>query len=88
MHLCVKGGFLVRIYDTIAKKRDGLTLTDEEIEFFVEEFVKGNVTDYQASALLMAIYIRGMDIKETSCLTKAMAHSGDIVPVVLAIKQH
>ncbi|MBQ7668002.1 MAG: pyrimidine-nucleoside phosphorylase [Clostridia bacterium] len=69
----------MRIYDTIAKKRDGLTLTDEEIEFFVEEFVKGNVTDYQASALLMAIYIRGMDIKETSCLTKAMAHSGDMV---------
>ncbi len=69
----------MRIYDIIAKKRDGLTLTDEEIEFFVEEFVKGNIADYQASALLMAICIRGMDIKETSCLTKAMIHSGDTV---------
>ena len=68
----------MRIYDIIAKKRDGLELTEEEIKFFIEEFTKGNITDYQASALLMAICIRGMNIKETSCMTKYMACSGDM----------
>jgi len=68
----------MRIYDIIAKKRDGLELTKEEIEFFIKEFTKGNITDYQASALLMAICIRGMNIKETSYMTKEMAASGDM----------
>jgi len=68
----------MRIYDIIAKKRDGLELTEEEIKFFITELTNGNIADYQASALLMAIYIRGMNIKEISCLTKEMAHSGDI----------
>ncbi len=67
----------MRIYDIIAKKRDGYELTDEEISFFVRELTKGSIKDYQATALLMAIYIRGMSDKEMITLTKEMAVSGD-----------
>ncbi len=69
----------MRMYDIIAKKRDGGTLTKEEIEFFVHGFTAGTIPDYQASALLMAIYLRGMTAQETAQLTAAMAHSGDMV---------
>lgn len=69
----------MRIYDIIAKKRDGLALTGEEIRFFVEQYTQGNLPDYQASALLMAICINGMSHKETADLTMAMAASGDQV---------
>ncbi len=67
----------MRIYDIIAKKRDGYDLSDEEIAFFVGELTKGNIKDYQATALLMAIYIRGMSDREMITLTKEMAVSGD-----------
>ena len=67
----------MRIYDIIAKKRDGCELSDGEIAFFVKELTKGNIRDYQATALLMAIYIRGMSDREMITLTKEMASSGD-----------
>ncbi|MBQ1245937.1 MAG: pyrimidine-nucleoside phosphorylase [Clostridia bacterium] len=67
----------MRIYDIIKKKRDGERLTDEEIHFFVEGYVAGDIPDYQASALCMAIYLRGMDLGETTALTLAMRDSGE-----------
>ncbi|MBQ7294695.1 MAG: thymidine phosphorylase [Clostridia bacterium] len=67
----------MRIYDIIAKKRDGYELTDEEIGFFVRELTNEKIMDYQATALLMAIYIRGMSDREMITLTKEMAVSGD-----------
>ncbi len=67
----------MRIYDIIAKKRDGYELSDEEIAFFVHELTKENIKDYQATALLMAIYLRGMSDREMITLTKEMAISGD-----------
>lgn len=67
----------MRMYDIIKKKRDGLKLSTEEINFFIEGFVNGTVPDYQASALCMAIYFNGMDIEETTALTFAVRDSGD-----------
>lgn len=69
----------MRMVDLIAKKRDGHVFTKEEIRWVVTEYTKGNIPDYQVSALLMAIYFQGMDFDETYYLTDAMAHSGDIV---------
>lgn len=69
----------MRMYDIIKKKRDGGTLTTEEIEFFVNGYTDGSIPDYQASALTMAIYFRGMDSREIVDLTLAMAHSGDMM---------
>lgn len=62
--------------DIIIKKRDGGTLTKAEISFFVKGVTDGSLPDYQISALLMAILLRGMDAEETACLTMEMAHSG------------
>ena len=69
----------MRMYDVIEKKRDGHSLTDQEIAFFVNDYVSGDIPDYQASALLMAIYLRGMNEDETLSLTMHMLHSGDVV---------
>ena len=69
----------MRIYDIIEKKRERQKLTKEEIDFFVQEYTKGNIEDYQASALLMAIFINGMDEEETVNLTESMAKSGDML---------
>ncbi len=69
----------MRIYDIIAKKRDGYKLSKEEIDFFVQEFTADKIEDYQASALLMAIFINGMDDEETVNLTESMARSGDML---------
>lgn len=67
----------MRMYDIIAKKRDGQRLTREEIEYVVHGFTKDEIPDYQMSALLMAIYFQGMTKEETLHLTLSMAHSGD-----------
>ncbi len=67
----------MNIIDIISKKRDGKELQKEEIEYFVKEYTKGTITDYQASALVMAIYINGMNYEETKNLCLAMAHSGE-----------
>ena len=67
------------ILDIIEKKRDKKELEKEEIEFFVNGYTKGEITDYQASALVMAIYINGMTNEETTNLTLSMAHSGEIL---------
>jgi pyrimidine-nucleoside phosphorylase len=69
----------MRIVDLIAKKRDGHSLSREEIGFFVGGVTAGTVPDYQSSALLMAIVIRGMTHEETAWLTDAMVRSGDRV---------
>ncbi len=69
----------MRMYDIIEKKRDGLALSDEEIRFFVDGYTDGSIPDYQASALCMAIFFRGMNDREISVLTDAMAHSGDMI---------
>ncbi len=69
----------MRFADVIARKRDGHALTRPEIDLFVRGVVDGTVPDYQASALLMAIVLRGMDEIETVALTEAMVASGDRV---------
>lgn len=69
----------MNILDIIAKKRDKKELTKEEIEFFIDGYVKGEITDYQVAALVMAIYINGMTEKEITDLTLAMCYSGDVL---------
>ncbi len=69
----------MNIQEVIAKKRDNQKLSKEETEFFIKEYTNGNIADYQAAALIMAIYINGMDMEETVNLTLAMANSGDIL---------
>mgnify|MGYP002518699848 CR=1 FL=1 len=64
-------------YDIIKKKRDGGTLTDGEIRAFIDGYVAGDIPDYQAAALCMAIWFRGMDVAETTSLTLAIRDSGD-----------
>ena len=67
----------MRMYDLIMKKRKGEELTKEEINFFVEGFTNGSIPDYQASAMLMAIFFNKMNKRETAELTNAMVESGD-----------
>ena len=69
----------MNIQDIIAKKRDGQELNIEEIHYFISQYVAGNITDYHAAALVMAIYINGMTDEETKNLTLEMAHSGDVL---------
>lgn len=69
----------MRMYDLIMKKRNGDSLTREEIAFFIDGYVRGTIPDYQASALCMAIWFRGMTDDEIVALTDCMAHSGDTV---------
>ncbi len=69
----------MNILEIIAKKRDGGKLSKEEIDYFIENYTSGVVTDYQAAALVMAIYIKGMDYEETTNLTLAMANSGEVL---------
>jgi pyrimidine-nucleoside phosphorylase len=67
----------MRMYDLIMKKRNGGTLSRDEIFFMIEGYTKGNIPDYQMSAMMMAIYFNGMNENETAALTMAMAESGD-----------
>lgn len=69
----------MRIYDIIKKKRDNEALSKDEINFFVEKYSKGDIPDYQASALLMAIYLNKMNKEETAYLTEAMMKSGEVI---------
>jgi len=66
----------MRAIDIIARKRDGMALNAEEIDFFVQGFTRGTIPDYQAAAWLMTIFLRNMDRQETIDLTMAMARSG------------
>lgn len=69
----------MRMVDVIEKKRDGQVLTTEEINFFIEGYVKGDIPDYQASSLAMAIYFQDMNDDERAALTMAMVNSGDTI---------
>ncbi len=63
----------------IEKKRDGQALDPEELKFFIEGYTKGDIPDYQMSAMAMAIYFQGMSLDETAVLTELMMNSGDLV---------
>lgn len=69
----------LNIVDLIIKKRDGQELSNEEIKFFIESTVNKTIPDYQVSAMLMAIFLKGMNEKETACITQEMVNSGDIL---------
>ncbi len=69
----------MRVVDIIARKRDGHPLTAKEIDFFVQGFTRGEIPDYQAASLLMAIYLKGMNEQETADLTMSMARSGKLM---------
>jgi pyrimidine-nucleoside phosphorylase len=82
----------MRPTEVIAKKRDGEELSKEEIEFFIQGYTKGEIPDYQAAAWLMAVYLQGMNDRETHDLTIAMANSGDVLDlkdvVPFAVDKH
>lgn len=69
----------MRMIDIIEKKRDGKSLTREEIEFFVNGYTRGEVPDYQASSLAMAIFFQDMNDEERAALTMSMVNSGEII---------
>ncbi|MCK4404491.1 MAG: thymidine phosphorylase [candidate division Zixibacteria bacterium] len=69
----------MQMYEIISKKRDKKKLTQEEIEYFVSGYTKGQIPDYQASALLMAVFLNGMDVEETFHLTLSMMNSGRVL---------
>lgn len=69
----------MRMYDVIFKKRQGIELSDKEIQWLIRGYVEGNIPDYQMSAFLMAVMFKGMTTKELGTFTMAMAHSGDMV---------
>lgn len=69
----------MRMYDLIMKKRNGGILNDEEIRFMIDGYTKGEIPDYQMSAMMMAIYFKGMNEEETVNLTMAMAESGEML---------
>ena len=65
--------------DLIAKKRDGGELSTEEIDFMIQGYVRGEIGDYQMSAMCMAILFRGMNDRETLDMTLSMLHSGELI---------
>lgn len=69
----------MRMYDLIMKKRNGETLSEEEIKYMIAEYTADRIPDYQMSAMMMAIYFQGMSAEETVALTMAMAHSGEML---------
>ncbi len=82
----------MRAVDIIIKKRDRQELTTEEIRFFIEGYTRGDIPDYQAAAWAMAVLLNGMTARETTDLTLAMAHSGDVLDlsgvVEIALDKH
>jgi pyrimidine-nucleoside phosphorylase len=76
----------MRAVDIIIKKRDGQELTSEEIRFFIEGFTNGTIPDYQASAWAMTVMLNGMSDRETTDLTLAMAHSGEMLDLSSAVE--
>ncbi|UHR03043.1 thymidine phosphorylase [Peptoniphilus sp. GNH] len=68
----------MNMYDIIEKKKLNLPLDDDEIKYVIDGYTKGDIPDYQVSALLMAIYFNKMNFDETLCLTDCMLHSGDV----------
>lgn len=82
----------MRAVDIITKKRDRQALTREEIEFFIRGYTQNSIPDYQAAALAMAILLNGMSAEETTHLTLAMAHSGEVLDlskvVPIAVDKH
>ena len=82
----------MRAVDIIIKKRDRQELTTEEIKFFIEGYTRGDIPDYQAAAWAMAVLLNGMTPRETTDLTLAMAHSGDVLDlsdvVEIALDKH
>ncbi len=82
----------MRAVDIIIKKRDKHPLTTEEINFFIQGYTRGDIPDYQAAAWAMAVLLNGMDPRETTDLTLAMAHSGDVLDlsgvVDIALDKH
>jgi len=82
----------MRAVDIIVKKRDHQELTRQEIEFFVQGYTRGEIPDYQASAWAMAVLLNGMTPRETTDLTLAMAHSGEVLDlsgvVPIAVDKH
>jgi pyrimidine-nucleoside phosphorylase len=69
----------MRMYDIILRKRNGEELTKDEIKYFINGYTEGTIPDYQAAALMMAIYFKGMSKIETAELTMAMVNSGETV---------
>ncbi|OHR82084.1 pyrimidine-nucleoside phosphorylase [Staphylococcus sp. HMSC34C02] len=69
----------MRMVDIIEKKRDGKSLSKEEIEFFIKDYTEGDIPDYQASSLAMAIFFQDMNEEERAALTMAMVNSGDVI---------
>ncbi len=82
----------MRAVDIIIKKRDGLELSTQEIQFFVDGYTRGEIPDYQAAAWAMAVLLKGMTARETTDLTLAMANSGEILDlsqvVPIAVDKH
>ncbi len=76
---CRRVEIKMRMYDLIMKKRNGGVLGDGEIRFMVQGYTRGDIPDYQMSAMMMAIYFQGMNADETLALTMAMAESGDML---------
>lgn len=72
-------GQMTQMYEIIAKKRDGYELSAREIQYFIDGYISGKIPDYQAAALLMAIYLRGLNQREMTYLTRIMMHSGDLI---------
>lgn len=69
----------MNILEIIEKKRDNKKLTKKEIEYFIKGYTNGEIADYQAAALIMAIYINGMAEEEITNMTLAMAYSGEVL---------
>ena len=76
----------MRMVDLIEKKKNGEMLTAEEIQWMISGYTKGEIPDYQMSAMCMAIYFQGMTMDETITLTMAMRDSGDVLDLSAVLR--